>query len=495
MDELEKVFVDKVKLEDSIKTKEIEKKVEMATVGVSEKIRKDKKANKIWITTGIILASLLSVYLIMTVYFNNHFFFRTYINGVNVTGKSNKSAQDFMAEKADNYILTIKERDENSEELNGKDINLKYDFTNGINELLEEQNPFLWIKSIFVSNKYTITDGVSYDEELLKQFLGNLNCFDESNVKAPVSAYINYTDNGYEIVKEDNGNKIKYDEFYSKVLNNIQNINYVLDLEKEKCYEEPKYTSKSDAVVKAKNTVDKYITSKITYTTSGDEIVIDSSLINTWINIDGDFNVTLNEDSIRGYINELGNKYDNIGDARTLTRWSGEVIKVSTTPGIYYIDRNTTISEIVEAISNGVETTKELSFKTPSATDDYVINTFVEVDLTNQTVVYYKNGELITQGSVVTGDVSKGYSTPAGVYRLDWKRKDFVLRGEGYAAPVSFWMPFNGGIGLHDASWRSNFGGNIYKNNGSHGCVNMPYSVAEAIYNNIEDKTTIICSY
>ncbi len=287
VDELEKLFVDKVKLEDSIKTKEIEKNVEMATVEVSEKIRKDKKANKIWITTGIILASLLSVYLIMAVYFNNHFFFRTYINGVNVTGKdkkankiwittgiilasllsvylimavyfnnhfffrtyingvnvtgkSNKSAQNFMAEKADNYILTIKERDENSEELNGKDINLKYDFTNGINELLEEQNPFLWIKSIFVSNNYTITEGVSYDEELLKQFLGNLNCFNESNVKEPVSAYINYTDNGYEIVKEDNGNKIKYDEFYSKVLNNIQNINYVLDLEKEKCYEEPK---------------------------------------------------------------------------------------------------------------------------------------------------------------------------------------------------------------------------------------------------------------
>ena len=100
VDELEKLFVDKVKLEDSIKTKEIEKNVEMATVEVSEKIRKDKKANKIWITTGIIVASLLSIYLIMTVYFNNHFFFRTYINGVNVTGKSDKSAQDFMAEKA-----------------------------------------------------------------------------------------------------------------------------------------------------------------------------------------------------------------------------------------------------------------------------------------------------------------------------------------------------------------------------------------------------------
>ena len=496
VDELNKMLKDQVKIEDSIKTKEIEKTIQMATVEVNEKIRKDKKDNKkVWISTGIIGASLLVVYLIMTAYFNNHFFFRTYINGINVTGKSSKSAQALMTEKASDYVLTINERHDNTEQLSGAEISLEYDFNNEISRLLEEQNPFLWIKSMFSSNKYTMTDGISYDESLLKQILGELNCLNESNVKDPVSAYINYTDDGYEIVKEDKGNRVKYDEFYSKVLTYIQNINDVLDLDKEGCYEEPKYTSETDVVVQAKNTIDKYMSSKITYNVSGDEIVIDSSLINTWINIDEDFNVTLNEDAIKEYVNQLGDIYDNIGSTRTFTRWSGEVIKVSTTPGIYYIDRDTTISQIVEAISNGSETTKDLSFKTPTATDDYVINTFVEVDLTNQTVVYYKNGELITQGNVVTGNVSAGHATPSGVYRLDWKAKDFVLRGDGYASPVSFWMPFNGGIGLHDASWRSSFGGSIYKTNGSHGCVNLPYSVAQAIYNNIEDKTTIICRY
>ena len=348
---------------------------------------------------------------------------------------------------------------------------------------------------MFKNNEYTITDGISYDDVLLKQVLGNLQCLNEENMKDPVNAYINYTDNGYEIVKEDKGNKVKYDEFYSKVLTHIQNINNVLDLDKEGCYEDPKYNSETDVVVKAKNTADKYIQAKIIYNTSGDQIVIDSSLINTWINIDGDFNVTLNEDAIREYINSLGSNYDYLGSYRDFTRWSGEAIKVSTTPGIYYIDRDATVNEIVEAINNGKEITKDLTFKTPNATDDYIINTFVEVDLSNQTVVYYKNGELITQGNIVTGNVSQGNGTPSGVYRLDWKAKDFVLRGDGYASPVSFWMPFNGGIGLHDASWRSSFGGSIYKTNGSHGCVNMPYSVAEAIYNNIEDKTTIICRY
>ena len=67
-----------------------------------------------------------------------------------------------------------------------------------------------------------------------------------------------------------------------------------------------------------------------------------------------------------------------------------------------------------------------------------------------------------------------------------------MLRGPGYASPVSYWMPFDGGIGLHDATWRYKFGGEIYKTNGSHGCVNMPLSTAKTIYENIESDTPII---
>ena len=110
IDELNKKLEEQVNLDDSIKTKEIERNVEMATVEVNEKTIKDKKDKKILISAGIVVASLLAIYLIMTAYFNSHFFFRTYINGVSVTGKSNKSAQEIMAQKASDYVLTINER-------------------------------------------------------------------------------------------------------------------------------------------------------------------------------------------------------------------------------------------------------------------------------------------------------------------------------------------------------------------------------------------------
>lgn len=96
---------------------------------------------------------------------------------------------------------------------------------------------------------------------------------------------------------------------------------------------------------------------------------------------------------------------------------------------------------------------------------------------------------------MVTGNVSNNTSTPTGVYSLKYKQRDATLKGQGYSSPVNFWMPFNGGIGIHDASWRSVFGGRIYLTNGSHGCVNSPYYLANTIFNNINEGTPVVCYY
>ena len=108
-------------------------------------------------------------------------------------------------------------------------------------------------------------------------------------------------------------------------------------------------------------------------------------------------------------------------------------------------------------------------------------NTYAEVDFGAQHVYMYENGALTWDAPCVTGNVSKNYTTPEGIYSLTYKQADRVLRGakraDGtyeYESHVDYWMPFNGGIGFHDASWRSKFGGTIYQYSGSHGCINLP---------------------
>jgi len=109
----------------------------------------------------------------------------------------------------------------------------------------------------------------------------------------------------------------------------------------------------------------------------------------------------------------------------------------------------------------------------------------------------YVNGKCIVESPFVSGNVAGGYATPVGIYYLTYKTTNTFLEGYNgdgskYSSFVNYWMPFNGGIGLHDATWRSKFGGNIYLTNGSHGCINLPYSVAQKIYNNINTSIPII---
>ena len=106
---------------------------------------------------------------------------------------------------------------------------------------------------------------------------------------------------------------------------------------------------------------------------------------------------------------------------------------------------------------------------------------------------FYKEGKLVVESDFVSGNESRGWSTPAGVYPLTYKQRNATLKGENYATPVSYWMPFNGGIGLHDANWRSKFGGTIYQNSGSHGCVNLPPDKAAALYDLVYTGIPVIC--
>ena len=114
--------------------------------------------------------------------------------------------------------------------------------------------------------------------------------------------------------------------------------------------------------------------------------------------------------------------------------------------------------------------------------------TYIEVDKKLQHVFVYENGRLIMDDDCVTG-LPPRRSTPAGVYYITEKMKNKVLRGQGYASFVNRWMRItNGGIGLHDATWRGRFGGDIYKRDGSHGCINLPKAFAYELYDYVLPK-------
>lgn len=115
---------------------------------------------------------------------------------------------------------------------------------------------------------------------------------------------------------------------------------------------------------------------------------------------------------------------------------------------------------------------------------------FVEVDISDQELNLYKDNESILCSSVVTGKTST--PTNEGYFDIDWMTTDTYLKGADYCTHVDYWMPFDGGIGLHDAPWRDSFGGDIYIDNGSHGCVNLDYNTASTIYDYVEPGSRVL---
>lgn len=116
--------------------------------------------------------------------------------------------------------------------------------------------------------------------------------------------------------------------------------------------------------------------------------------------------------------------------------------------------------------------------------------TYIEVSLTQQHMWFYENGKLVLHTDIVTGN-NGSHDTPTGNYVIESRARDTTLTGPGYSSFVSYWMGFCGGYGIHDASWRSSFGGDIYKGDGSHGCVNTPYDKVKTIYEHTEYGTPV----
>jgi len=131
----------------------------------------------------------------------------------------------------------------------------------------------------------------------------------------------------------------------------------------------------------------------------------------------------------------------------------------------------------------------------------------IVVSTEQQEVTLYQNGRSIFSTVATTGGPE--LPTDHGVFHIYEKISPFVFHSPFppsspyyyYPSPVTYWMPFDGGQGLHDAPWRSNFGpgSNLEPTDlgggrsilGTHGCVNLPFDAAQYVWNWAPLGTTV----
>lgn len=233
----------------------------------------------------------------------------------------------------------------------------------------------------------------------------------------------------------------------------------------------------------------------ITFAFGEETETLPADVLSSWINPDA-HSPQLDEEALRSYVEKLADKYNTVGQPRNFKTHYGKVITLYKGDFGWKMDVKATMEAVKEKLGERGETkVTPVWSQTGGVQGEFndIGDSYVEVDLNNQKVWLYQNGEEILETDCVSGTYGTDRQTPGGVYDINGMRSPATLTGPGYSSPVSYWMPFNGGIGLHDATWRSEFGGDIFRTNGSHGCINLPLADAEIIYHTVSIGYPVVC--
>ena len=443
-------------------------------------------------------------------YFSNRFFEGTWINGIDCSQKTAYEVEELMKEKLSEYSIEVSSRDVAAQTIKGEDIDYKYMSTGEILQLLRKQKPYEWVKGLYEQKSYTVDENVGYNKTLLQEQLKSLNCAQAENQTEPENAYVAFQNNAFVIVPETEGSKLNIKEAY-KVLNAAVEANEsAIDFSNTpEVYVSAAVTKDDPELQAALEACNNYTKASITYTFGDQSTTLDGNTIKDWLQFDEKGQLIWDDNSfqqhVAEYVAQLAATYDTVGTEREFQATSGRTVYVSSSVYGWKIDQAAEAAQLSQEIQSGTQTTREPIYA--QTANAYGVNdlgnTYIEVDLSEQHMYYYQNGADIFESDFVSGNMSYAdRQTHAGIFTLYYKKSPDVLRGtmkaDGtyeYESKVEYWMPFDGGIGFHDASWRDEFGGDIYLTDGSHGCINMPPENAGILYDLIQYDVPIVCFY
>lgn len=480
--------------------------------------KKEKKGKKgIAIFFGVVVALIAIVYVAGFVYFSNYFYPDVAINGTNVSNMDKATAQKTLDDFYKDYVLTIETIDGKQVTIVGADIEMNIKLQDDLSKCLKEQEAYLWFMNLMNHHDYTVGANATWNEDALESLYKDMKMLDKKLMTSPKDAYIGIEDGKFAVIKEDLGTTLNVDNFKSTVNNSLTSVVASVNLKDAGCYELPKVYQDDKTLNADFSAMSEFADGVITIQLDDLTLEPGMDLYNEVLQKNGE-GYTISKTKVQNYVKDLAAQYDTMGTDRTFTSSyeNGRIVKVSGTAFGYEMDQEATANALYDALQSKKSTNVEAVFKSKGYTlqgENDIGDTYIEVNLSLQKVIAYKDGKKIVEGDCVSGKEATGDGTCLGLYKIQDKLSPTVLRGQQkpvtktvtkkkkgkkvkvtetkmeyeYESPVTFWMQFNGGYGLHDAAqWRSAYGGSIYYYSGSHGCVNLPYDIAEKLYENFQ---------
>ena len=473
-----------------------------------------KKKHKGLKVTGII-AAILAVtagcaYGAVTYYYADRFFEGTYINGIDCSNKTAYEVEQAIASTVEAYSIEVTSRNQDPQTISGSQIGYQYMSDGEVLNLLKQQKPYEWVRGFMETRSYNTQENVTFDKTLLQNEVKALNCAQPENQVEPENAYVAMNGDEFTIVPETEGSKLKVKEAYKALDAAISGSQTSIDLgSTPDVYAVAAVTSEDSTLQATRDAYNNHTKASITYTFGDQTVTLVGSTLKNWLQFDEKGQLVQDDASftqhVKDFVAQLASEHNTVGTTRSFNTTSGRTVSVYGSAYGWKIDQDAEAAQLTEEIRTGTQTTREPVYSMRANAYGYndIGSTYIEVDLSSQHMYYYQGGSIIFDSDIVSGDIRyDDRATPPGIFTLYYKKSPDVLRGakkpDGtyeYETSVTYWMPFNGGIGFHDATWQAYFGGDRYTYAGSHGCINMPLDAAATLYSIIDTNVPIVCFY
>lgn len=424
----------------------------------------------------------------------------TTVNGVDVSGMTQSQAVKVLTDEWNQKSITITEK--GTEIGTIKNLDLKYSIDDDVLSCLHP-GFFRAIGRTFSKSHraYTFTmTPASYTSGVNRQFQSLSVVKNGKGTVTTRNAYVDMSNTDFKIIHEVYGNNLNEKKLKDSIFRSLGNGKKTFEYKKSDYYTKPTVKYNNKKLLAKQKYCKKNLTTRITYNAPLKTYTIKPYDLDKMISVDSEGEITVSETAVSEFVKKLATECNSVGATRTRKSAGGGTYTVSGGTYGYIINEKKETAKLVSDLETGKDVTRKPVYSrtgkgTESGND--IGSSYVEVNKSSQHMWCVINGNVVLSTDVVTGNKVKKHSTPSGTYYIVYKSKNATLKGENYdgskyETKVKYWMPFYLGDGFHDAWWRSSFGGSIYTNNGSHGCVNMPSSQAAKLYSYVYSGLPVI---
>lgn len=455
-----------------------------------------EKTKRIIIVSLVILLLVVSFYSFKSIHYAERLLPKTKINSINVGGLTLDQANKKINAELMEAPFEIHLGNTMWKQIKRSEFGWQTDNLAELNKIKQNQKPFAWGITSLLGNQHDLPK--TYDQTKVNQLVENLGAvlLQTNATRVPTqNATVEWQEDKFEIVPEKQGDTFDIEAVKTALKEYLEEGKELLDA--EDYYAQPILTKEDRVLKELKDKMNQLAKVQAAYIIGGKQVTIPSSELSSWLTTNEKAEVLLKQDKVTAFVTKLNEEYNTIENPTPFKSTLRGTVSVPV--GIY--NWSIDIPAEVEGLSNQILKGENFN-RVPIVTSEVeqvqtsIEGTYVEVDLQNQHMWYYKDGKLQFETDIVSGKPST--PTPPGINYVRSKSTDQVLRGlnedgSKYASPVRYWLPIDyTGVGIHDSDWQYAYGGDLWLYRGSHGCINTPPAKMDELYPMLEVGTPVL---